>query len=1128
MNSTIINKLNAFIRSYYKNLVVKGLIYSALLFICCFVVLSLIEYFGWNSPLIRTIIFYSFIIFGAIIVFILIIIPLGKIFSIGKTLSYNQAAKIIGNHFPEIQDKLINLLQLKSIQTNSEDSLLLAAIEQKEANISPIPFSKAINRGKTKKYGKYLLVSVVVLVILFSIFPKLFSEPTVRYINHNTFYEKPAPFSFVLKNKDLNAIQQNDYTIEVQIIGKVLPDKTRIYVDGQSFEMKQKDKSHFSYTINQIQNTSKIQFEAANIKSKEYTITVNPKPIITELKAQIVYPAYTRIKNEEISNVTNLSIPKGTKINWYIKTKDTESILFSTNSSTTTISPQKNVCNFSKTYLKQENISIKTKNNYTLSSDSTFFSINIIEDERPQIAIIEDKDSTLVDNVYFRGQIKDDYGFSKLEFHIDITDKDNKTSSFNKKLNVTNSDNVQEFYHFINLNDYNVKAGDKIEYYFEVWDNDAINGAKSTKSQSFSINIPTEKEVEQKIDNNNENIKEETDKAIEDIKKLQQQINELSKKLTEKKELSWQDKKELEALKEKQQKVKERVSEIKQKMQENSMMEEKYSNINEELMQKQMELEKLFEKLENDELKQLLQQLEELTQKNLNKDKVNEALQDIKNRNEELNKELDRNLELFKRLEVEKEINETIDKLNELSKKQKELAQETKKGEQSKQTLNSKQEEINKEFKELQQKMNEIKKKDSSLEDPFNFKKDVNKEQEINKELEQAKDNINKGKNKNASHNQENAAQQMQQMADDIEQNQQENADEQLGEDIDNVRQILKNLVTLSKEQENMIYLSQTTSVSDPAYQNIINKQNTIKESMKDISDSLYNISKRQPQVSKTIFEETYKVRESIEKSLNSLLKFNQSYYNNYHNNQAANSQQYAMSSMNNLALLLAESLNNMNQQQQQSKNNKNGQPKNSCKNPGQGKKSKPSIKDMRQMQEALNKEIKRLQKELEKQGNNPKQKIGEGAKLNEELAKAAAQQEMIRKMMQEYINKMKEENAKSAGGESKALKQMEQTEKDIVNKKINANTIKRQNEILTRMLESEKAEKQQGKDSQRKSNTGVDKNEINIENLETFKKLKNRDLELFKKIPPVYSPYYNLKVREYFYNFENSNQNKK
>lgn len=113
----------------------------------------------------------------------------------------------------------------------------------------------------------------------------------------------------------------------------------------------------------------------------------------------------------------------------------------------------------------------------------------------------------------------------------------------------------------------------------------------------------------------------------------------------------------------------------------------------------------------------------------------------------------------------------------------------------------------------------------------------------------------------------------------------------------------------------------------------------------------------------------------------------------------------------------------------------------------------------------------------------------------------------------------------KELEGNNKALKQMEDTEKDIVNKRINNQTIQRQNEILTRMLESERAEKKKGRDNERKSTVGVDVIQKNNQNIEAFNKLKNRELELFRKIPPIYSSYYKAKVNEYFYNFETQNK---
>ncbi|HBN05516.1 MAG TPA: hypothetical protein DD434_06975, partial [Bacteroidales bacterium] len=268
-----------------------------------------------------------------------------------------------------------------------------------------------------------------------------------------------------------------------------------------------------------------------------------------------------------------------------------------------------------------------------------------------------------------------------------------------------------------------------------------------------------------------------------------------------------------------------------------------------------------------------------------------------------------------------------------------------------------------------------------------------------------------------------------------------------MAEDIQEVRQILKNLNKLSFMQEDLILKVRETSVTDPLYQNLINTQNKIKNDMKMISDSLFAMSKRQPQISNIINKELTSIDNQIGNSIEKLLQYNQGIYGSYRNTQATSSQQYAMTSMNNLSLLLAESLNNMQQNMKsksKSKNNSKSQPKNQCNSPKQGKQSP---KSMREMQEALNKEMERLKKELEgqKKGQNQKPRIGENAKINEELAKMAAQQEMIRKMMQQYSNDLKEEGGKSAGELDNLIKQMEQTETDIVNKIINQQTINRQ-----------------------------------------------------------------------------------
>jgi len=43
---------------------------------------------------------------------------------------------------------------------------------------------------------------------------------------------------------------------------------------------------------------------------------------------------------------------------------------------------------------------------------------------------------------------------------------------------VSNSLQRDQFYYFWDLSRLGVTAGDEIEYYFEVWDNDGVHGAK--------------------------------------------------------------------------------------------------------------------------------------------------------------------------------------------------------------------------------------------------------------------------------------------------------------------------------------------------------------------------------------------------------------------------------------------------------------------------------------------------------------------------------------------------------------------------------------------------------------------------------------------------------------------------
>ena len=110
---------------------------------------------------------------------------------------------------------------------------------------------------------------------------------------------------------------------------------------------------------------------------------------------------------------------------------------------------------------------------------------------------------------------------------------------------------------------------------------------------------------------------------------------------------------------------------------------------------------------------------------------------------------------------------------------------------------------------------------------------------------------------------------------------------------------------------------------------------------------------------------------------------------------------------------------------------------------------------------------------------------------------------------------KLKQEGGKNLGDDLPG--KMEQTEFDLVNKQITEQTIRRQKDILTRLLESEKSMREQEMDEERKGETAKDYQKENPKAFEEYLRLKEKEVELLKTVTPKLYPYYKKEVNEYF-----------
>lgn len=1107
----LIGKLDEFIRKYYKNQLIRGGIYALAFILFFYLAATVLEYFGNFGVGMRTLLFWLLLGGVGSILYFYVAIPLLKLRRIGKVLSYEEAAGIIGKHFHEVSDKLLNVLQLQNshLGIRGSEELIRASVDQKIGQLRPVPFASAIDLSENKRYLKFAALPFSVLILLLILWPAMILEPTRRIVEHRTYFEKQAPFKFNIQNKELVAVQSEDFRLDLKLSGDEIPEHVYIGIAGNEFRLQKENIIHFSYLFRNIQEDVHFRLMADGFESREYTLKILPNPQLVDFNIKLDYPSYLKKQDEEIQNTGDLIIPFGTKVYWEMNTLNSSGLTLRFADTTITLDPIRKD-GFSFTYMPpaSTNYSIRTSNEFLRAKDSMAYTINVIPDQYPQIEVDEKKDSVSSRKVYFNGAVKDDHGFTRLAFCYRKVGEGNEKGEPLKTLNIPVSGVLTQdhFYHYWDLSGLTLEPGDQFEYYFEITDNDGVNGPKSSRTNKQFFKVPTLQELSDKTDKNNEEIKEDLEKSIKDAKDIKKEIDALSKKLLDKKNVTWEEKKKMEDLIRKQEDLQQKVNDIKEQNKQNNEQKSEFNQMDENLLQKQMELEKLFESLMNEELKKKMEELQKLMDQ-LDKNELQKELEQMKLDNKDMEKELDRALEMFKQLQFEQKMQDNINKLNELSKKQEELSKQSEDKNSDAKELEKLQEELNKEFQDLQKDMEELEQLNKELERPNEMPNTEKQEQDIKQEQQNSSQSLQQNSKKNASKSQKKAAQKMKEMADSMASSMQGMEMEQQEEDMNNLRQLLSNLIQLSFDQEALMKQFGKTKTTDPNYVKLTAQQKKLKDDAKLIEDSLLALSKRVFQLQSIVNKEIGAINNNMEKSIED--------FSERLTSSGMMRQQYVMTSLNNLALLLSEALNQM-QQQMQNQMPGSG----SCTKPG-GKGKKPSMSQMRQMQESINKQIENLKKMMEQGGKNPGPKQGSGtgmgSGMNEQIVKLAAQQEMLRKMMQQ----MMQEGGNTPGDFKNTMKKMEDTETDLVNKMLTQETMKRQQDILDKLLNYEKAEKQKETEQKRQAEQPKNEENRNLSGFLEYKKQKQKEAELLKTVPPSLKPFYRQKVTEYFNKFD-------
>jgi hypothetical protein len=1102
----ILIKLKAYKRKYYLNKIVKGLIVNMAVLLFILLISSWLEYSFQMSSFARTIIFSlsSLIVFYFFLLYLLF--PSFHLLKNGQHLSDFKAARQIGKYFPEISDKLLNIIQLNEL-SSKENSLIAASIDQKSEKITLLNFKESINiKTSNSPYLPYLIIPSIIIGLILMFSPNMITEGSYRVLKFNEEFIPKAPFSFVLENKELKGFKGENYIIKAKLEGDKIPQELFINKDGIKQKFEENANNEYQFILKNIQKDLNFKLEAAGFQSMEYLVKVYEKPRIQDMNITLNYPDYIGTKTERVNNSGNLIVPEGTKAEWLIKSKSSDEVYFQTKEDSSSFSKlSNNTFNLSKTLTESAQYQLNLFNIDASYNQKINYSIEIIKDAFPEISLNPINDSTYFKQIALAGEISDDYGFSQLRINYqklksgEVISKGSFPLSLDKKLL------NQKYFKVWEIDSLLPDKDTRLEYFVEVADNDGINGAKFSKSTTYYFQLPNDEKIEEEIRKSAQSTENQLDKKIDATKKSNLKLEELEEILKTKRNLDWQDKELIEEIIQEQENRRKELEKIKNELEKNRAKRDRFNKQDNRLKEKSQQLENLMEEMLQDENEELMEKIKSLLEEQNQSDEFRESVEDLKKQEKNKLKEMERLMELFKRMEIQYDMKQIGEDFKEQEKEQRELAKQNEidkniepehenndnekfeSDEEQKEALD-KQKKVNEEFKNLQEELREIEKRNQSLKKPNALQDTKEQESEIDLSQQNSQQQIQENNKKGASEQQQKSAEEMKKMSEMLSSMEMGMEMEMLQENIDDLKNIVDNLLKLSFRQEKLMNEFKEVNPSDPRFISLSERQLAMQDDAKIVEDSLSSLAERVFQLKNFIYKELDQMNESMESSVKALRE--------RENGKAIGQQQFAMTSMNNLALMLDDILEQMQMQMQSSMGM--GQE-------SQGNQQTPSLS---QMQESLNQKTQELS-EGQKSGRQ----------FSEELGELAREQAKIRKMMEELEKQMNAEEGKEKGGSlGNISEEMEKIEEDLVNKRLDRRLIERQQKIVTRLLESEKAQEEQEEEDERKGETATQYEKERIPNaFEEYIKQKQKEIEQLRNVPPNFTPYYKNEINKYY-----------
>ncbi len=1051
--------------------------------------------------------------------------PLLRFLGIKNNPSDDDIAIRIGHHYPEIKDNLCNTMQLIPLIKNPKGTspeLIIGAFENVMLSIENKKFDVIINRKNLQKSIVYFLIPFVVLLGLVSFSPNIMGESLYRIANFTQSFLPPVPFELSISPKSQKILRGQNAIITINAKGEA-PESIKLNVkeeNQQNYDiitLRLDSGNVYKYEIPSLKTS--IEFFASTewynsqINTEIGKITVIDKPIIRSISGRVIFPGYTGIAAQIISEQNaDISALNGSKAEFQIfSNKDIAkaNIIYEKMNLTSS----KNDSAISETVVIPLHVNGKKVNGDFRISSSGVYHIELIDkdgnsnDSPISYAIIALSDAypsvTLIEPTYnvevsknallpMKLTINDDYGFSSLklfwrlaESPYSAPDKDFKAINilFDKSL-LSN-----EINYIWDLNKLNITPEDKYEFYLEVADNDIVIGPKTAKTQTLSVRLPSLDEIYKENELTQKNVEKELEKILKEANQVKEDIDQLNREMmkdpkqkNQNMPLDWKEKKKAEDILKKQMELAQKMENLQEDLKKSTEKLDDNNMISQETMQKYLELQNLMKEINSPEFKKMQENMQKALQ-NMSEKDLQKAMEKFKFSDEKFRQNIERTMKLLQRMQAEQKADALEKRAEELAKRQDELTEETKKSNpnskeqrediaKKQDKLRSDMNKLNDDLKSLENLMKDIGENEMPM-DMMEDAKDALDANDTNSEMQASEESAKGGEmeksaksQKKASSNLKKFAKKMKDMKDKLNKMGKQEA-------IRKMEKAISDMLKVSKEQENLKNQTAKSDYNSTKLPDYARQQAESFESLANVANSMMQLSKKSLSVTPEMGEAISDAMSNMQKSVEQMSE--------RQSRQASQSQTAAMGAMNNAVGQMQDMVNNLKQSGQGSCSNPGGtgEGQGQGDNQGQGQNGMGFQQKMQQMA-AQQQQINQALQQMAQGGMNNSGSMSQ--EQQSQLQRLTDQQGQVQKSMEELANDQKK-SAPQGGDKQKAdemnklSQELKEVMTDMRSRGVTPETLKKQDRILSRLLDAVRSENDRDYEKNRESKMGKDYN---------------------------------------------------